>query len=203
MLIYNHNFFSVNCKAATRITLAPTNVDVIVGLNATMQCLASHDPSLDLTFIWLLNGYPVDVDKENDYYERSIMVSCLIFFCWHIYIWIIFSWYFGERKKGNNYYEVFLFPHISLLQKKGKLLSRRKSYYLMSHSVITSYKLIICKFLSSTPASKQVIPKVAYFHVLTSGNIECCLSIAMTSFEVLLVTKNKKTALRSQNESLI
>ncbi|KAM3832314.1 contactin-1 [Vipera latastei] len=61
--------------AATRITLAPTNVDVIVGLNATMQCLASHDPSLDLTFIWLLNGYPVDVDKENDYYERSIMIK--------------------------------------------------------------------------------------------------------------------------------
>ncbi|XP_039196610.1 contactin-1 isoform X3 [Crotalus tigris] len=61
--------------AATRITLAPTNVDVIIGLNATMQCLASHDPSLDLTFIWLLNGYPVDVDKESDYYERSIMIK--------------------------------------------------------------------------------------------------------------------------------
>ncbi|ETE59261.1 Contactin-1, partial [Ophiophagus hannah] len=61
--------------AATRITLAPTNVDVTVGLNATMQCLASHDPSLDLTFIWLLNGYPVNVDKESDYYERSIMIK--------------------------------------------------------------------------------------------------------------------------------
>uniref|UniRef100_A0A670ZM26 Contactin 1 n=1 Tax=Pseudonaja textilis TaxID=8673 RepID=A0A670ZM26_PSETE len=61
--------------AATRITLAPTNVDVTVGLNATMQCLASHDPSLDLTFIWLLNGYPINVDKESDYYERSIMVN--------------------------------------------------------------------------------------------------------------------------------
>uniref|UniRef100_A0A670ZLQ6 Contactin 1 n=1 Tax=Pseudonaja textilis TaxID=8673 RepID=A0A670ZLQ6_PSETE len=61
--------------AATRITLAPTNVDVTVGLNATMQCLASHDPSLDLTFIWLLNGYPINVDKESDYYERSIMIK--------------------------------------------------------------------------------------------------------------------------------
>ncbi|XP_053114234.1 contactin-1 isoform X2 [Hemicordylus capensis] len=61
--------------AATRIVLAPTNVDVIVGQNATMQCLASHDPSLDLTFIWTLNGYPIDVDKENDHYERTIMIK--------------------------------------------------------------------------------------------------------------------------------
>ncbi|KAH0616608.1 hypothetical protein JD844_027850 [Phrynosoma platyrhinos] len=61
--------------APTRIDLAPTNVDVIVGQNATMQCHASHDPSLDLTFIWLLNGYPIDVDKESEYYERSIMIK--------------------------------------------------------------------------------------------------------------------------------
>ncbi|XP_061495933.1 contactin-1 isoform X2 [Rhineura floridana] len=61
--------------AATKIVLAPTNVDVIVGLNATMQCIADHDHSLDLTFIWLLNGYPIDVDKESDHYERSIMIK--------------------------------------------------------------------------------------------------------------------------------
>ncbi|XP_062838550.1 contactin-1 [Anolis carolinensis] len=61
--------------APTRIDLAPTNIDVIVGQNATLQCHALHDPSLDLTFIWLLNGYPVDVDKESDYYERSIMIK--------------------------------------------------------------------------------------------------------------------------------
>ncbi|XP_066489779.1 contactin-1 [Tiliqua scincoides] len=61
--------------APTRIILAPTNVDVTVGQNATLQCHASHDPSLDLTFIWTLNGYPIDVDKESDHYERSIMIK--------------------------------------------------------------------------------------------------------------------------------
>ncbi|KAJ7329753.1 hypothetical protein JRQ81_015927 [Phrynocephalus forsythii] len=64
--------------APTRIDLAPTNVDVIVGQNATMQCHATHDPFLDLTFIWLLNGYPIDVDKESEYYERSIMTGELV-----------------------------------------------------------------------------------------------------------------------------
>uniref|UniRef100_A0A8D0CE76 Contactin 1 n=1 Tax=Salvator merianae TaxID=96440 RepID=A0A8D0CE76_SALMN len=62
-------------KAATKIFLAPTNVDVTVGQNATLQCIAYHDPSLDLTFIWLLNGYPVDIDRESDHYERSIMIK--------------------------------------------------------------------------------------------------------------------------------
>lgn len=42
-----------------------------------MQCLAEHDPTLDLTFIWTLNGYPVDVDRESEHYERSIMVRLL------------------------------------------------------------------------------------------------------------------------------
>ncbi|XP_048355503.1 contactin-1 isoform X1 [Sphaerodactylus townsendi] len=60
---------------STRIILAPTNVDVTVGYNATMQCLADHDLTLDLTFIWTLNGYPIDVDKESDHYERSIMIK--------------------------------------------------------------------------------------------------------------------------------
>uniref|UniRef100_A0A670JFC4 Contactin 1 n=1 Tax=Podarcis muralis TaxID=64176 RepID=A0A670JFC4_PODMU len=61
--------------AATKIVLAPTNVDVTVGWNATMQCLAEHDRSLDLTFIWLLNGYPIDIDKDNEHYERAIMIK--------------------------------------------------------------------------------------------------------------------------------
>uniref|UniRef100_A0A8D0GZF7 Contactin-1 n=1 Tax=Sphenodon punctatus TaxID=8508 RepID=A0A8D0GZF7_SPHPU len=60
---------------ATRITLAPINVDVTVGENATMQCIASHDPTLDLTFIWSLNGYPIDFEKESEHYERGVMVK--------------------------------------------------------------------------------------------------------------------------------
>ncbi|XP_007244394.3 contactin-1a [Astyanax mexicanus] len=55
---------------ATKITLAPTNADVSVGENARMQCAASHDSSLDLTFIWSLDGNPVDLDKDREYYQH-------------------------------------------------------------------------------------------------------------------------------------
>uniref|UniRef100_A0A4W6FK14 Contactin 1 n=1 Tax=Lates calcarifer TaxID=8187 RepID=A0A4W6FK14_LATCA len=41
---------------STKITLAPSNADVKVGENAWMQCAALHDPSLDITFIWSLDG---------------------------------------------------------------------------------------------------------------------------------------------------
>ncbi|MEE6480854.1 hypothetical protein FKM82_012686 [Ascaphus truei] len=37
-----------------------------------MQCHASHDPTLDLTFIWSLNGFLIEFDKENSDYERNI-----------------------------------------------------------------------------------------------------------------------------------
>ncbi|KAH1186269.1 contactin-1 [Mauremys mutica] len=60
---------------ATKITLAPTNVDVTVGESATMQCIASYDTTLDLTFIWSLNGYMIDFEKEHDHYERSVMIK--------------------------------------------------------------------------------------------------------------------------------
>ncbi|XP_024056843.1 contactin-1 [Terrapene carolina triunguis] len=60
---------------ATKITLAPTNVDVTVGENATMQCIASYDTTLDLTFIWSLNGYMIDFEKEHDHYERRVMIK--------------------------------------------------------------------------------------------------------------------------------
>lgn len=56
---------------STKITLAPSNADVKVGENAWMQCAASHDPSLDITFIWSLDGRVIDLHKENQHYERS------------------------------------------------------------------------------------------------------------------------------------
>ncbi|XP_038625869.1 contactin-1 isoform X2 [Tachyglossus aculeatus] len=60
---------------ATRIILAPANADVIVGENATMQCYASHDPVLDLTFIWALNGYVIDFNREQRHYMRNFMID--------------------------------------------------------------------------------------------------------------------------------
>uniref|UniRef100_A0A665X6Y1 Contactin-1a-like n=1 Tax=Echeneis naucrates TaxID=173247 RepID=A0A665X6Y1_ECHNA len=56
---------------STKITLLPSNTDVKVGENAWMQCGASHDPSLDITFIWSLDGRVIDLHKDSQHYERT------------------------------------------------------------------------------------------------------------------------------------
>ncbi|KAM8890784.1 contactin-1a isoform 2-T2 [Spinachia spinachia] len=57
---------------STKITLEPSNADVKVGENTTMQCAASHDPSLDITFIWSLEGRVIDLHKESRHYQRTL-----------------------------------------------------------------------------------------------------------------------------------
>ncbi|KAF3688613.1 Contactin-1a F3/F11/contactin Neural cell recognition molecule F11 Precursor [Channa argus] len=56
---------------STKITLAPSNADIKVGENAKMQCGASHDKSLDITFIWSLDGQVIDLHKDSRHYERT------------------------------------------------------------------------------------------------------------------------------------
>ncbi|CAN9498950.1 unnamed protein product [Ophioblennius macclurei] len=56
---------------STKITLAPSNADVKVGENAWMQCAASHDRFLDITFIWSLDGRVLDLHKHSQHYERT------------------------------------------------------------------------------------------------------------------------------------
>lgn len=58
---------------ATKITLAPSNADVSAGETSRMQCSASHDSSLDITFIWSLNDHAIDFIKEEEYYQHSIV----------------------------------------------------------------------------------------------------------------------------------
>ncbi|XP_037110368.1 contactin-1a [Syngnathus acus] len=62
---------SLTVTDSTKITLAPSNADVKVGENAWMQCAASHDSSLDITFIWSLDGRVIDLDKDGQHYERT------------------------------------------------------------------------------------------------------------------------------------
>lgn len=57
---------------ATKITLAPANGDVIEGQDTALQCAASHDPSLDITFIWALEGQVIDLHKDSQHYERPL-----------------------------------------------------------------------------------------------------------------------------------
>lgn len=59
---------------ATKITLAPSSADINLGDNLTLQCHASHDPTMDLTFTWTLDDFPIDSDKPGDHYRRASVV---------------------------------------------------------------------------------------------------------------------------------
>ncbi|XP_046889540.1 contactin-1a-like [Hypomesus transpacificus] len=62
---------SLTITDATKITLAPSNADVKVGESTSMQCAASHDTLLDITFIWSLDGLVIDMDRESEHYEHN------------------------------------------------------------------------------------------------------------------------------------
>ncbi|XP_051546220.1 contactin-1a-like isoform X1 [Myxocyprinus asiaticus] len=66
---------SLSVTDATKITLAPSNRDVSVGESTTMECAASHDPTLDLTFIWSLNAHVLDLDRDREYYEHKMDIN--------------------------------------------------------------------------------------------------------------------------------
>lgn len=63
---------------ATKITLAPSNADVNQGENVTLQCHASHDPTMDLTFTWALNGIPLDLEDSSGPFRRVQGVSLML-----------------------------------------------------------------------------------------------------------------------------
>lgn len=62
---------------ATKITLAPSNADINQGENVSLQCHASHDPTMDLTFTWTLNGVLLNLEDPAGPYHRMDGVSSL------------------------------------------------------------------------------------------------------------------------------
>ncbi|XP_061893597.1 contactin-2 isoform X1 [Entelurus aequoreus] len=60
----------LSVRDATKITLAPSNADINQGENVTLQCHASHDPTMDLTFTWALNGALLDLEESTGPYHR-------------------------------------------------------------------------------------------------------------------------------------
>lgn len=70
----NHSGASLLLADATKITLAPSSADVNLGDNLTLQCHASHDPTMDLTFVWTLDDFPIDFDKPGSHYRRASVV---------------------------------------------------------------------------------------------------------------------------------
>uniref|UniRef100_A0A9J8CH47 Contactin 1 n=1 Tax=Cyprinus carpio carpio TaxID=630221 RepID=A0A9J8CH47_CYPCA len=69
---------SLSVTDATKITLAPSNADVSVGKSARMECATSHDPTLDLTFIWSLDTHVIDFDRDREHYEPRLPPSELL-----------------------------------------------------------------------------------------------------------------------------
>ncbi|XP_010611354.1 contactin-2 isoform X1 [Fukomys damarensis] len=61
----------LSVRDATKITLAPSSADINLGNNLTLQCHASHDPTMDLTFTWTLDDFPIDLDKPGGHYRRA------------------------------------------------------------------------------------------------------------------------------------
>ncbi|XP_059806228.1 contactin-2 [Hypanus sabinus] len=61
---------TVSVRDATKITLAPSNADINLGEDVILQCHASHDPTMDLTFTWSVNESPIDFDVLRDHYQR-------------------------------------------------------------------------------------------------------------------------------------
>uniref|UniRef100_A0A3Q3NFI7 Contactin 2 n=1 Tax=Mastacembelus armatus TaxID=205130 RepID=A0A3Q3NFI7_9TELE len=68
----------LSVRDATKITLAPSNADINQGENVTLQCHASHDPTMDLTFTWALNGVLLDLEDSSRMYHRKENIGDLL-----------------------------------------------------------------------------------------------------------------------------
>ncbi|XP_075997580.1 contactin-3 [Genypterus blacodes] len=54
----------------TRITMRPTNMEIIVGESIVLPCQIACDPALDVSFSWAFNGQLVDFQRDGDHFER-------------------------------------------------------------------------------------------------------------------------------------
>ncbi|XP_062861152.1 contactin-5 [Trichomycterus rosablanca] len=56
-------------KEAMKVELSPKRVEVTVGESVVLSCKAIHDPSLAVSFFWLLNNQPLNSQQENGHFE--------------------------------------------------------------------------------------------------------------------------------------
>uniref|UniRef100_A0A8C6NPE4 Contactin 3b n=1 Tax=Nothobranchius furzeri TaxID=105023 RepID=A0A8C6NPE4_NOTFU len=54
----------------TRITMRPTNMEIIVGESIVLPCQIAYDPALDVSFSWAFNGQLIDFQRDSDHFER-------------------------------------------------------------------------------------------------------------------------------------
>uniref|UniRef100_A0A671LVV0 Contactin-5 n=1 Tax=Sinocyclocheilus anshuiensis TaxID=1608454 RepID=A0A671LVV0_9TELE len=56
-------------KDPMRVELSPIRVEVTVGESVVLSCKVTHDPSLDVSFLWLLNNQPLNTQQEGGHFE--------------------------------------------------------------------------------------------------------------------------------------
>uniref|UniRef100_A0A8B9I0B4 Contactin-5 n=1 Tax=Astyanax mexicanus TaxID=7994 RepID=A0A8B9I0B4_ASTMX len=56
-------------KEAMKVELSPKRVEVTVGESVVLSCKATHDPSLDVNFLWLLNNQPLNAQQGGGHFE--------------------------------------------------------------------------------------------------------------------------------------
>ena len=59
----------------TRITMRPTNMEIIVGESIVLPCQIACDPALDVSFSWAFNGQLINFQRDSDHFERVGGVS--------------------------------------------------------------------------------------------------------------------------------
>lgn len=52
-----------------RVDLSPKRVEVTVGESVVLSCKATHDPSLDITFLWHFNNQPLETQQDYGHFE--------------------------------------------------------------------------------------------------------------------------------------
>lgn len=66
--------------------LAPTRMEVTVGESVVLNCKAFHDPSLDVSFLWLQNREPINFHKEGGHFENIGAVRTIFNLTGHAFI---------------------------------------------------------------------------------------------------------------------
>ncbi|XP_053456419.1 contactin-6 isoform X1 [Nycticebus coucang] len=64
------NTGSLIVKERTVITIPPSKMDVTVGESIVLPCQVSHDPTIEVMFVWSFNGDVIDLKKGVAHFER-------------------------------------------------------------------------------------------------------------------------------------
>ncbi len=65
----------IHVSEPMQVELSPIRVEVTVGESVVLSCKVTHDPSLDVSFLWLLNKQPLNTQQQGGHFEYIQTVS--------------------------------------------------------------------------------------------------------------------------------